>query len=297
MSRLAMPFSWLSALIVGAAAAVVCAYLAAHFVPALQHDTAPFWTSRYFSASSQPPRYGIVALVWGSVLTSGLALLIAYPLSLAVALYCVVYAPGLRGRLLARLIDAVASMPSIVVGLWGLLFLVPRSVGVQTWLSRHLGAVPLLANPTGSTGRSVLAASVVLAVIITPLMASLAREAFGRHTELWGGALAIGATTWQAVRLVLLAGARPELRAARLLGLSRALAETVAVNLVLAASFTVDVEIVRGDGASTLADTIANQFQEADTNGLDALLASGAILLALNLGLHLVSALAARRQG
>ena len=110
-------------------------------------------------------------------------------------------------------------------------------------------------------------------------------------------ALALGATTWQAVRLVLLAGARPELRAARLLGLSRALAETVAVNLVLAASFTVDVEIVRGDGASTLADTIANQFQEADTNGLDALLASGAILLALNLGLRLMSALAARRQG
>jgi phosphate transport system permease protein len=296
MRRLVEPFSRLSALVVGGAATVVCAYLATRLLPTLSHDTAPFWTSRFFSASSEPPRYGIVALVWGSLLTSGLAVLIAYPLSLAVALYCVVYAPGRRGRVLSRAIDAVASVPSIVIGLWGLLFLVPRSIGLQTWLSRHLGVVPLFANPTGSTGRSVAAASLVLAVIITPLMASLAREAFNQHTQLLGSALALGATTWQAVRLVLLAGARLELRAIRLLGLSRALAETVAVNLVLATSFTVNLGILRGDGAATFASTIANQFQNADANGLDALLAAGAILLALNLGLHLVSTLASRRQ-
>jgi phosphate transport system permease protein len=187
------------------------------------------------------------------------------------------------GRWIGYLVDVLAAVPSVVYGLWGLLFLVPRLVPVQRFLGDHLGFVPLFRNPDDVYGKSVFAAAVVLALMILPIVAAVSREVFRQvPLDLREAALALGATRWEVIRTSVLPSSRSGVVGAVILGLGRALGETIAVALVLASTFDIHTRILE-PGGNTIAANIATKFGEAGDIGRSALIASGLILFAITL--------------
>ncbi|HTJ74675.1 MAG TPA: phosphate ABC transporter permease subunit PstC [Acidimicrobiales bacterium] len=251
--------------------------------PALHKAGLAFFTERQWFPDAPKPRFGVEALVWGTVVSSVLALLIAVPVAVASALYVTEYARPVVGRWVGYLVDVLAAVPSVVYGLWGLYFLVPRMVGFQRWLGQHLGFIPIFHNPENLYGRSILAASVVLALMVLPIVAAVSREVFRQvPREMREAALALGATRWETVRMSVLPQSRSGIIGAVILGLGRALGETIAVALVLAVTFDVNIRILR-PGGNTVAANIATKFGEAGVVGRSALIASGLVLFLITL--------------
>src|SRR5207248_9587507 len=167
--------------------------------------------------------------------------------------------------------------------------LVPRLVPAEQWLDRTVGFIPVFHSRNGIYGRSLFAASVVLAIMILPIVAAIAREVFRQapmtHRE---AAMALGATRWETIRFAVMPFSRSGLIGAAMLGLGRALGETIAVALVLAASFDIHFHFVE-PGGNTIAANIATKFGEAGLLGREALIASGLVLFAITLAIHMAA--------
>jgi phosphate transport system permease protein len=175
-------------------------------------------------------------------------------------------------------------VPSVIYGLWGLGFLVPHMVGLSQFLAQHVNWIPLFATPDAQTYRQTMFnASVVLAVMILPIISAVTREVFLQvpraHIE---AALALGATRWEMVRMAVLPFGRSGMISAAMLGLGRALGETVAVALILSTTYDISVHILQ-PGGSTFAANIALQYSYAQKVGIDALIASGMVLFVITL--------------
>jgi phosphate transport system permease protein len=258
-------------------------FLVSRAWPALREAGGRFFTEREWFPDAAPPRFGVAALVWGTLVSSVLALLMSVPVALGSALFVTEYAPRRVGRWVGYLVDVLAAVPSVVYGLWGLYFLVPRMVGFQRWLGEHLGFVPFFHNPEGLYGRSIFAAAVVLALMVLPIVAAVSREVFRQvPRDMREAALALGATRWEMIRLSVLPASRSGMLGAVILGLGRALGETIAVAVVLAVAFDVNVRLLR-PGGNTIAANIATKFGEAGVVGRPALIASGLVLFAITL--------------
>ncbi len=276
---------------------VMTAFLVVRAWPALRTAGGSFLTERQWFPDATPARFGIAALLWGSVVSSVLALLVAVPVALGSALYVTEYARPAVGKWIGYLVDVLAAVPSVVYGLWGLLFLVPRLVPVERFLAHHLGFVPLFADPADRYGKSVFAASVVLALMVLPIVAAVSREVFRQVPgELREAALALGATRWEVVRTSVLPASRSGVVGAVILGLGRALGETIAVALVLASTFDVSVHLLP-PGGNTIAANIATKFGEAGGLGRSALIASGLVLFLVTLVATVVARAVIRRAG
>jgi phosphate transport system permease protein len=276
---------------------VMTAFLLTRAWPAVRTAGADFLTEREWFPDATPARFGIAALVWGTVVSSVLALIVAVPVALGSALYVTEYARPVVGRWIGHLVDVLAAVPSVVYGLWGLLFLVPRMVPLQRYLADHLGFIPFFDNPDGVYGKSVFAASVVLALMVLPIVAAVSREVFRQvPNELREAALALGATRWEMIRTSVLPSSRSGIIGAVILGLGRALGETIAVALVLAATFDVNAHILR-PGGNTIAANIATKFGEAGEIGRSALIASGLVLFAITLAATVAARGVIRRTG
>src|SRR5205814_3569792 len=126
---------------------IVTVFLLFRAWPALETARRRFFTQKQWFPDADPPKFGVAALVWGTVLSSLVALIIALPVAVGVALYSTQYAREFVGRWIGYLIELLAAVPSVVYGLWGVLFLVPRLTGVERWLAHHAGFVPLFSNP------------------------------------------------------------------------------------------------------------------------------------------------------
>jgi len=274
-------------LVAGAVVVVLLAmtvFLLIRAWPAVRTAGGDFLTERQWFPDATPARFGIAALVWGTVVSSILALAVAVPVAVGSALYVTEYARPAVGRWIGYVVDVLAAVPSVVYGLWGLLFLVPRMVPVQRFLAEHLGFVPFFDNPDGVYGKSVFAASVVLALMVLPIVAAVSREIFRQvPQELREASIALGATRWEVIRTSVLPPSRSGVIGAVILGLGRALGETIAVALVLAATFEVHLRILE-PGGNTIAANIATKFGESGDVGRSALIASGLILFAITLG-------------
>jgi phosphate transport system permease protein len=274
---------------------VMTAFLLGRAWPALRGAGASFFTERQWFPDASPARFGIAALVWGTVVSSVVALAVAVPVAVGSALYVTEYARPAVGRWIGYMVDVLAAVPSVVYGLWGLLFLVPRMVPAQRWLAEHLGFVPFFSDPGGLYGKSIFAASVVLALMVLPIVAAVSREVFRQvPRELREAALALGATRWEMIRTAVLPTSRSGVVSAVILGLGRALGETIAVALVLAATFDVNAHILR-PGGNTIAANIATKFGESGSVGRSALIASGLVLFALTLLVTMAARRAIRR--
>ncbi len=253
------------------------------------------------SADQIPGGNGIVAYIWplvfGTLLAAALALLIATPLSIGVALFISHYAPRRLAAPLGYLVDLLAAVPSIVYGLWGIFYLAPRMVPLYTWLDQHASFIPFFAGPASVTGRTILTVGLVLAVMILPIVTALCREIFLQTPRLHEeAALALGATRWEMVRMTVFPYARSGMVSAAMLGLGRALGETIAVATVLSVTGVVSVNLITNSNPGTIAANIALKFPEASGIEVNVLVATGLVLFVITFGVNFVArAIVARR--
>jgi phosphate transport system permease protein len=224
----------------------------------------------------------VAPLVFGTLLAAVIALVIAVPLALGVALSVSHYAPKPVAVAIGYLVDLLAAVPSVVYGLWGIGFLGPRLIPVYEWLADHLGFIPFFDGPASNTGRTILTASIVLAIMVLPIVTAISREIFAQTPRLnEEAALALGATRWEMIRLAVLPYARSGIVSAAMLGLGRALGETMAVAMVLSASGVVTWDLISSTNPSTIAANVALTFQDATGLQRNALIASGLVLFVI----------------
>src|SRR3954466_9646061 len=239
----------------------------------------------------------IAPLAFGTVLAATVAVVIAVPLAVAVALFISHIAPRRRGVRLAYLVDLLAAVPSIVYGLWGIFVLGPAAVGVMQWLDDNLGFIPIFKGPASATGRTMLVASLVMAVMIIPIVSAVAREVFTQTPRrLQEGAIALGATRWEMIRMSVLPFGKSAVISGSMLGLGRALGETMAVAIILSVSGVVSFNLISSSNPSTIAANIALDFPESTGLAINTLIASGLVLFAITLVTNLAARAIIARQ-
>jgi phosphate transport system permease protein len=232
----------------------------------------------------------VAPLAFGTLLAALIAMLIAAPLSIGVALTLSHYAPRRVARPLGYVIDLLAAVPSVVYGLWGIAVLGPALVPLYAWLEAHFGWLPFFAGPASATGRTILTASIVLAVMALPIITAIAREVLAQTPRLHEeAALALGATRWEMVRMAVLPHARSGIVSAIMLGLGRALGETMAVAMVLSASGVVSFNLISNTNPSTIAANIALKFPESTGLQVNALIATGLVLFVITFAVNSVA--------
>ncbi|WP_028650235.1 phosphate ABC transporter permease subunit PstC [Nocardioides halotolerans] len=255
-----------------AALAAVFVFLAIEGVPGIGKPA-----SSYRPLESFWPYVG--RLLFGTVLAALVALVIAAPFALGIALFISHYAPRALAVPVAYVVDLLAAVPSVVFGLWGARVLGPHLVPVHAWLDEHAGWLPFFAGPGSVTGKTVLTAGTVLAIMILPIITAICREVFVQAPRLdEEAALALGATRWEMVRLSVFPYARSGIVSAVMLGLGRALGETMAVAMVLSASPVYTLNLISSTNPATIASNIASSFQEATPDKLAVLIATGLVL-------------------
>jgi phosphate transport system permease protein len=238
--------------------------------------------------------FGAAPGLYGTAVTSAIALLIAAPLALAIALFLSELAPRSLRLVVGSLVEVLAAIPSVVLGLWGILVLGPfLAKHVEPWLHSWFGFIPLFDGTPGSSG--IFVAGVILAIMVVPIVASVCRELFlSVPHELEEGALALGATRWEMVRGVVLSSSRPGIAAALILGLGRALGEAIAVAQVIGAGWFIRTHLF--DTGDTLAARIAIQYQGATSKlQVASLFYLAAILLVIGLLTNLLALVVVRR--
>jgi phosphate transport system permease protein len=266
----------------------IAIFLIVKAIPSLRADTANFFTTQTWFADSSPPKFGIAAIAFGTVLTSLLALIMAVPVALGIALCLTHYAPRRVATTLGFFIDLLAAVPSVVFGLWGRDYFYQPVSGLSKWLHQYFGWIPLFGS-NGPYGKSILLGSIVLAIMVLPIVTSLSREVFlqtpAQNEE---AALALGATKWEMIRTAVLPYGKPGVIASVMLGLGRALGETIALALTLGAVYKVSFDLL-GVGGNTIAANIALKFGEANPIGRSALIASGLVLFTITLAVNMTA--------
>ena len=243
----------------------------------LPNDAANFWDY-------------VWPLVFGTIWAAFLALLVATPLSIGIALFISHYAPRRVAQTLGYIIDLLAAVPSVVFGLWGIATLSGFVQPFYVWLGQTLGWFPLFAPPISGTGRTILTAALVLAVMVIPIMTAICREVFLQTPRLHEeAALALGATRWEMVRMAVLPFARSGIISAIMLGLGRALGETLAIAMVLSPAIVVKFAVLQAQSPNTIAANIALQFPEATGITTNALIASGLVLFVVTLLINILA--------
>ena len=242
---------------------LVAAFLIREALPALMDDKANFFTDRVWDVNASPAKFGIPDLLYVTVISSLMAMVIAVPVAIAVALFLTQYAPKRLATPFGYVIDLLAAVPSIIFGLWGLNILAPHVKPVQDFLGKFFGWIPLF-DPPAVSG-TVFLASLVLAMMILPIVTALSREVFDQtpltHKE---GALALGATKWEMIRTAVLPFGAPGVVSAAMLGLGRALGETIAVTIIVSTNPGA-FRFSLFSGGETFASKIANNAGEFDT--------------------------------
>jgi phosphate transport system permease protein len=271
-------------LLVVALVVLIAGFLLSQALPALAKDKVNFLTSTQWEVDGTPLQFGIANMLWVTVLSSAIAMLIAVPFGVGVALFITQYAPRWLSRPAATLVDLLAAVPSIVYGLWGLQVFGPHMDGVQSVLERLFGWFPLFEHAGIGAASTILTVAVVLSIMVLPIVTALSREVFAQtpvtHKE---GALALGATRWEMIRTAVLPFGKPGVISASMLGLGRALGETVAVMIILSALANDTAwSWSMFSGGETFASKIANNAAEFDSpQKAGAFMAAGLVLFLL----------------
>jgi phosphate transport system permease protein len=279
--------------------AAVGLFLAVQAAQALERTGASFFTT----ADWQPDRghFGIAAVLTGTVLIAAIAVAVALPLALGTALFIAELAPPRVRSTLVAAVDLMAAVPSVVYGLWGLFFFQGWIIGVSRWMATWLGWLPFFdvtgADPTNPLANasvytaSTFIAGLVVALMVMPIQCAVMREVFSQvppgERE---GAFALGATTWGVIRTVSLPFGRGGVIGGTMLGLGRALGETIAVLLIISPRFEVNARILEA-GSNSVSSLIALRYSEASGFGLSALFAAGLALFVLTLGVNFTASI------
>lgn len=248
--------------------------LAWEALPSIRQFGFGFITGREWNPVTS--NYGALPFIYGTIVSSLIALIISVPLSLGIAIFLVEQAPARLARPITFLVELLAAIPSVVYGLWGIFVLAPfLRVHVEPPLQHWFGWLPFFKGPI--TGIGLLTGGIILAIMVTPIISAVVRDVLaavpGSQRE---AALALGATKWETTRVVLVNGA-PGIAGAVILGLGRAIGETMAVTMVIGNRAHISVSLF--DSSYTIASAIANEFTEATQDlYLSALVELGLIL-------------------
>ncbi len=286
-------------MLLGAAGLSVLVILAAMLIstsiqawPVFQHEGWSFITSSTWdpgiSRTEVTGEYGALAFIAGTLATSAIALIIAVPLAVAVALYITQAAPARIARPLTYTVELLAAVPSVVFGLWGLLFFVPTVLRpIMDLVSSTLGAfIPFLSGPVLTY--NYFAAGVILGIMVMPIIMAVTREVMANTPESEiSAAYGLGATRWEMMRHVVLTRARPGIIGATMLGLGRALGETIAVAMLVGGVEKIPSSVFRG--GQSMAGIIAISFQEAAPEQVKALMGIGVLLFVITVTVNMAA--------
>jgi phosphate transport system permease protein len=242
----------------------------------------------FFSTSVWNPsvgKFGVLGLLIGTVIIATIAMVVAVPLALAMAIFINEYAPPRLSRPLTSLIDLLAALPSLLFGIWGFVALQSQLVPVAHWMSRHLSALPIfeLSRPDATLASSSFVAGIVVGIMILPIITSVSRDVMQQvPREQCEGALALGGTRWGMIRDVILPFGRSGIVGAALLGFGRALGETIAVLIIISVVIKQNWHILEL-GAGSIAAYIAAKFGEATPLERSGLVGAGLALFILTL--------------
>lgn len=281
----------LSGLIVLVVMAAVGLFLSSQAIQALEATGFSFLTT----AAWQPDRgtFGIAAVLTGTVAIALVAVILSFPLAAGTALFISEVASSRARQTLISMVDLMAAVPSVVYGLWGLFFLQGQVIGLSRWISTWFSWIPIFevegADPTNPLANSTVytsstfIAGIVVALMVMPIQCSVMREVFSQappgERE---GAFALGATRWGMIRSVVLPFGRGGMIGGTMLGLGRALGETIAVVMIISPTFEINTKILQA-GSNSVSSLIALRFSESSDFGLSALMAAGLALFAMTL--------------
>ena len=229
-------------------------------------------------------------LAFGTILVAALALLIAFFVSVGIALFISQYAPKGLATALSTIVDLLAAIPSVIYGLWGGIVLVPAIYPFWNWVAKYLGWIPLFAGPAANPARTVATVSVVLAVMILPIITSMARDVYLQTPRLQQeAALALGATKWEMIKLAVLPFGKSGVVSASMLSLGRALGETMAVLMILSPGMHYSFKILQASQNQTIAANIAAQYPEANSLGVSTLIGTGLVLFLITFVVNFIA--------
>jgi phosphate transport system permease protein len=309
--RLRLADSGFRVLVAGTATVILVAFVATVFFlvreawPALSHyglfsflGSSRWAPSEAVPSTTHPNPYGVLQFVYGTFITSVIAMLLAVPVAVGLALYITDVAPARLRRPLAYLVDLFAAVPSVVYGFWGIFALLPRLHPIADNLSSWLGDVPVIGGVFAGPffGPSYFAAGIVLAIMVLPIVTAICREVFvvapAAEKE---AALALGATRWEMLRMSVLKRSTAGIFGASLLGLGRAFGETIAVTMLIGNSVLGISTSIFGQGA-TMPSVIANEFTEAtEPFHLDSLFVVATLLLLITLVVNVLGKMVVSR--
>ena len=263
--------------------AAVAVFLFIQALPALSPDAD-------FVGKADSPLSYVAPYVFGTLYGSVIALLIATPLAIGIALFISHYANRRLASILGFIMDLLAAIPSVVYGLWGILVLSPFLNPTYVWLNENLGWIPLFEGQVSATGRTMLTVGIVLAIMVLPIMAALIREVFLQTPRLHEeAALALGATRWEMIKMAVLPFGRPGIISATMLGLGRALGETMAVALVLSPASVVTFALLTSQNSNTIAANIALDFPESGGDYRSLLISTGLMLFFITMVINMLA--------
>jgi len=281
-----------SGLLIFVTLAAVAIFLTTESIPAVV-------ASQEFSGTAEFSLIEYAApLVFGTVLAAAIALIIAIPISVGIALFISHFAPRRLAAGLGYMIDLLAAVPSVVYGLWGGVWLVPKLEPLYVFLNTYFGWIPLFGGEPTAPMRNLASASVVLAVMVLPIITAVSREVFLQTPRLQEeAALALGATRWETIRTVVLPFGRGGVVAASMLGLGRALGETMAVLMILAPGATFSLHILEVGRHNSIAANIASKSAEASGVDMSLLIFTGLVLFVLTFVINAIARWIVARSG
>jgi phosphate transport system permease protein len=258
-------------------------------LPVFRSEGFEFFTERRWAPNKEI--YGALSFIYGTAITALLAVAISVPVSLGIALFTTQVAPLRMKKWLVSLTDLVAVVPSVVFGLWGIIFLAPKLLGVYKHVSAWFHGWPILGDIFGRTGagRTFMTAGLILSVMITPIITSISREVIETCPQTdRDGALALGATRWEMITGAVLPHSMSGIVGAVMLGLGRAMGETIAVALVIGSSPNITANLF--SSGDSLPSVIAFQWGEATTEiKRSALIAMGLTLFLITIVINLLA--------
>jgi phosphate transport system permease protein len=243
-----------------------------------------------YNGKAEDPLSYVAPYVFGTLYGSIMALAIATPLAIGIALYISHFANRRLSQILGYIMDLLAAIPSVVYGLWGILVLAPFLNPTYVWLNENLSWIPLFEGQVSATGRTMLTVAIVLSIMVLPIMAALIREVFLQTPRLHEeAALALGATRWEMIRMAVLPFGRPGIISAMMLGFGRALGETMAVALVLSPASIISFALLTSQNSNTIAANIALDFPESGGDYRSLLISTGLMLFLITMVINMLA--------
>lgn len=274
-------------------------FLGAQVVPVVGELGWGYLTTTAWDLTVTPPQVGIFGMLYGSVLLAVIGLVIAIPAALLLAIFMVFLAPPRLAKVLTNVVDLMAAIPSVIIGLWAFYVLSPAAEEWEILLNQYLGWLPIFQNDSGNFLGTPFIAGVVLAIMMIPIITSVSREVLARTPpDLINASESLGSSLWSMLRYVALPYGRGGIIGGIMLGLGRALGETIAIFFVLKLVFDTNWFRIIESGGGSVASMIVSKFGEAESGlEIQSLLAAGFFLFVLTLIVNVIANLIVSRTG